>query len=805
MFRNFITTSIRILSKRKHYTFVHILGLALAFGASILLFLAGMFEFSYDNFHENRQRIGLVYQESNPAADRKYSENVPPPLGPTLKSEIPTVEKMSRYGSYGAVLRNGDSQLSVSARFVDEDFLEIFSFPLINGSEDHALQDPEAFVITEKMANILFGHTDIVGKTLELRRNNEWETAQISAVLKDIPINSSLNFDILLRFEKFTDYDTTNDNWHHNNHSVFILWAASNLKPDEFTAQTRGFVSNHFATHIDNLKKEGVQADKNGDILALKVLPLADYHLNDLRIGGGGPPLYPWILILLAGLILFIAGSNFVNLSIASSFTRSKEIGMRKTMGSSQSQIFFQLWGESMLISCVGLLLGLLIAWLLIPSFNANMGYQLTLKMLFTSKNIFLFVIGFFIVSFISGGYPAWVLSRINTLHILRGKFEPGSKSGLRNTLTVVQFSIAVLLIVGTLIIGQQLNYLHSRPLGFNQNDVISIPIGNEVDREEALQRMRIALGSIPDIQSISGADINIGQGRDNSSSTSQIGFLFEEQHIRTNWLRVDYDYLETLELELVAGRDFSRSFSTDTSAIVINEAMAANFGGVEQALGKTLPIGREGMQIIGVVKNYNFQNLRHDIDPLTMFIDPSQFPLQYIFVKIQSNNKASTLAQIEREWKKINPNASSPASFLDENTAKQYERDNRFGNIIIGGATLAILIACMGLFGIALLTINKRVKEIGIRKVLGASVSRLVLLLSRDFIKLVGIGFLIGAPLAWWAGHQWLQTFAYKIDVGIWTALIGGSLVLLVALLTVSWQAVRAAIANPVDSLRDE
>lgn len=312
MIKNYIKTAFRNLLKRKTFTLIHILGLGLAFGAAIILFLTAMFEISFDNFHVNGQKIELLYKESNPLNGREYSENVPPPLGPALKSDIPAIEKISRFGSYGAVLRHEDKQFSVSARFVDPDFLEMFSFPAITGSTTQALHDPESVVITSRMAKNLYESTDVVGQLIELRIADTWATAQITAVLDEIPNNSSIDFDVLFRFEKMPGYQSQKDNWHHNNHSVFVQMAGEKLNPEVFQNQSRSFVAKHLVSQVDNLKRESALPDENGEYLTLNVLPLKDYHLNDLRIGGGGPPKYPWILILLAGLILFLAPSLFI-------------------------------------------------------------------------------------------------------------------------------------------------------------------------------------------------------------------------------------------------------------------------------------------------------------------------------------------------------------------------------------------------------------------------------------------------------------------------------------------------------------
>ncbi|SEL52350.1 ABC transporter permease [Parapedobacter koreensis] len=804
MLQNFIVVTLRNLRKRKVFTTIHILGLSVAFAAAILLFLTAMFELSYDDFHANRGRIGMVYDVSNPTTGKEYGETKPIPFGPTLKAEIPAVERMSRFGNGAAILRHGDKQFVAAARFVDPDFLHMFSFSLQHGNAS-ALDALDNIVISETMAKNLFGHTDVIGESIEAQINGQWQSKVVTAVTTILPQNSSLTFNTLLRFEHMMpDYQGYLDNWGHANHSVFIQWAGDKLDPVAFNRQARPFMATHYEGEIANLKRDGASPDEHGEYLALHVLPMGEYHLNSLGIGGGGPPMFPWMLLLIATLILFIAGSNFVNLSLAGSFTRSREIGMRKTLGGRPWQLMAQLWGESLLVCLFALTLGGLLAWALLPQYNANMNYSLAISQLFAGWNLPLFLATFLFLTAISGGYPAWLMARINTIQTLKGKLQLNAGGGLRSALTVVQFAIAVVLIIGTLVMSSQLHYLHTRPLGFNKTEVISIPIGDEIDKETALKRMRAELASLPQVESLSGSDINIGRGSDGGAATSRVGFGYEDRTIRTHWLRVDYDYLSTLDLQLVAGRDFSRDFATDTNAVLINEQMAAQLGGIDKILGQTIPVN-DGMQVIGVVKDYNFKDLRQQIEPLTMFINPNEFPLEYLFVKVRPENLATSLAAVEAVWKKVNPRATDGASYLDENTDNQYRRDQRFTNIIISGATLAILISCMGLFAIALLSINRRVKEIGVRKVLGASVAGIIVLLSRDFIKMVGIAFVIGAPVAWWAANKWLESFAYRIDVNAGLLILGGAIVLLVALATVITQSLRAALANPVESLRDE
>jgi len=807
MLKNYLKIALRNMWKRKIFTSIHIIGLGVAFTAAIILYLTAMFELSYNGFHKHKNRLGLLYNESNPATGKEQSNTMPVPLAPTLKAEIAGMEKLSRYGDANLTIRHGDKQFSPSSKFVDPDFLEMFTIHFLSGNAKQALATIDNIVLTDKVARNLFGTEHALGKTVEVNINGRWEGKVVSAIVDDAPKNSSLKYESLIRFEQHPFYKDNIDRWNNANHQVFILWRTA-IDAADFHKQGQAFMARHYANTIEGLKASGAKPDKNGEYLSLQVLPITKHHFSTL--GDGVNPFYPWILLLLSGLILFIACSNFVNLSLAGSFNRSKEIGMRKTLGGQQWQLMMQLWGESALVSLGALFLGLFIAWLLVPQYNANMGYSLTISALFTFKNFLFFGLIFITITAVAGGYPAWVMAKFNTLQTLKGNLKIGSGAALRPILTTLQFAIAVLLICGTLVISKQLQYIQTRPLGYNKTEVISIPIGQDIEPETALQRMRTALAGLPEVISVSGTDINMGRGDDGSSSTSELGFDYEGKNVKTHWQRVDYDYLKTLDISLVDGRDFSRDYATDSTALVINEEMAKQLGG--DVIGKVLPLGGGqrlseigGMKIIGIAKNYHFKNLYQAVAPLTLYMNPQESPVEYIFVKVRPGNLSASLTAIEKTWRSIHPKATASASFLDENTQNDYKKEQRFAHIISSGATLAIIISCMGLFAISLLMINQRIKEIGVRKVLGAKIAGLIMLLSKDFIKMVATGFAIAAPIAWWATNKWLDDFAYRIHVDIWILLLGGLIVLVIALATVITQTTRAALANPVDSLRDE
>jgi hypothetical protein len=465
-----------------------------------------------------------------------------------------------------------------------------------------------------------------------------------------------------------------------------------------------------------------------------------------------------------------------------------------------------QFWGEACLICLLALLAGGWVGYLALPHYKAAFGFSLSLELLRNAWVAAALLTGFLLVTLLAGGYPALLIARFQTVQVLKGRVSLDRRNGLRNVLVTVQFAIATLLIGCTLIAWQQIGYLRSKPLGYNEQQVISIPVGNELSGNEALQRLRDKLAQQPHILHVTGSYRNFGMGLDNSQMTSTIGFDYKNREVRTHYIRVDYDFLAAMDIPLVAGRDFSRRFPTDTATgVIINESMARQLG-EKNPVGARLPVsdGEPPLEVIGVVKDFHFQSLHSTISPLTLSIKPS-WPMYYVLVKVSPGNLPATMETIERAWAEVAPHTAFNASFLDENDNRQYQGEERLSKIFISAAGLAIVISCMGLFAMAVLVMAQRTKEIGIRKVLGASVPHLVGLLSGEFLKLVGIAILIAVPVAWYAMGQWLQNFPYSISIGAGVLALAGGIAVTVALLTVSFRAFQAARANPVDSLRNE
>ncbi|MEZ4903221.1 MAG: FtsX-like permease family protein [Spirosomataceae bacterium] len=532
---------------------------------------------------------------------------------------------------------------------------------------------------------------------------------------------------------------------------------------------------------------------------------LSESHF-DTKVGGRGRAInkfYPITLLIVGMIILLIAAINFINLSIAKSFGRAKEVGMRKALGAFKSQIIGQFWSEAFLICTIAFVAGLLLSYFLAPQYNALFRTSLSLQML-TKPALFVAVlICFAFITLIAGGYPAWSVTRFNTVEVLKGKVRvSGSSGGIRNTLIIFQFTMSVLLIACTLIVWTQMKYLRAKPLGFNTTQVYSIPIGNEVSGKRLLKHFRNRLAGQPRILSMTGSDVNLGRGQDGSFSKSVLGFEQNGRSIQTNMRTADYEYVKTLDLKLIEGRDFSENYATDTSsAVVINETMAKQLN-VQNPIGTILNTD-DKHTVIGVVKDFHFESLHRQIEAVSFFMNG--FSINYLFIKIAPDHADETIALLKKTYHELAPKSEFQGSFLDENTNNQYKSEERLSQMFFSAAALAIILSCLGLFAIAIMVISQRTKEVGIRKVLGASVVSITTLLSVDFLKMVGVAIVIASPAAWWIMDQWLSDFAYRTHIQWWIFVITALVAIAIAFLTVSFQAIRAALANPTKSLRSE
>ncbi|MFK7814586.1 MAG: ABC transporter permease [Maribacter sp.] len=804
MLKNYLKITWRSLLKNRTFTVLNIIGLSVAFAVAILLSMAGFFDLSYDQFHTNGKDIYKVYSMWQNPKGPQVSVSHSAPLMPTIIDEVPGIEKATRHLQQEAVLTYGEKEMNMDAIWVDADFFTMFTFPAIKGKMENPLENQSDIVITEETAKSLFGDEEAIGKTIQIQIDGKDQPFTIGTVVENNPSQSTLEFEIAVRFEKEADYLENKDEWDARYHDIYVQ-LAENVAPAQFDMATRSLVDTNFKERIDNAKRDGAQPDVDGLYYKFELLPLLDENFASFRNGYVEVSRSKVYLVLgVAFLILFIACVNFINMSIARSGQRLKEIGMRKTLGAKRKQLFFQFWTESLLVFLFSVSIGLVISILLLDEFKTIFRTEVSFEMILSPVPILLFVLSILIITLIVGGYPALLLSKLGTIQSLKGKLDISGKNRVRDALMILQFGIAILMITGTLVLRSQLDFMRNKDLGFNKEQVLSFPLDGKKNSYDALELLRNELASNSDILEISGADNNLGYGKDGSVSSSMFGFEYKNRVINTNYLTVDYDYVETLDLELVTGRNFNREFESDRSGVVINEAMAKEFGEKDPLTAYISFSDSLRFPVIGVVKDYHFEKIDKTIAPITMMMS-RDYELYYAYVKVASVNLSKSYDAIEKAWEQISPNSEFLGSFLDENINRTFRKEEKMTTMITSGSIIAIALSCIGLFAISLLIVAQRTKEIGVRKVVGASVSNITFLLTKDFLKLVVIAFLIATPIAWLFINEWLQNYPFKIELNIGFFLAAGFLAIIIALLTVGGRTIKAAMQNPVKSLRTE
>ena len=804
MIKNYFKVALRNLWKNRLFTIIGVVGLSIAFGVATLLTMDSLHELSYDKFHANGDQLYQVNITWQIPDGTEVGTSQPTPFAAALQSEVPGVDKITRFLEEEALTVYNEKELGLDAVYVDRDFFNMFSFPIIKGTKQNTLEDISSVVITESTAEKLFGDTNAIGETITVLINGKNEPFIVRGISINAPEESSIDYDIALPFEKNPEYEETKERWNAQYHQVF-LQLEEQVSPTTFEENSRSFTNGHYEGAIENLKRDGAQPNTNGDFLQLGLL-----RVSNLRFAGYDKGYVEisrvkvYIVLGVALLILFIACVNFVNMSIAKSSQRLREIGMRKTLGAEKRQLFFQFWGESLIVFIISLSLGVLLSFLLKDSFQTLFRTSATFDVLLTPQLLLSALLLVLVISLIVGGYPALLLSRLTTIQSLKGKLDSSGKNHLRDALIVLQFGIAILLISGTFILNGQIDFMRNKDLGYNKEQVLSFPLNGKKNSYDAIKLLREELAGNPNILGVTAADNNLGRGKDGSLSSSVWGFDYKDKSVRTNTLVVGYDYIETLDIQLKEGRSFDNSRENDEQAVIINESMAKELGETEP-LTVRLP-GSDSLTfpIIGVVKDYNFQSMSKAIEPLTFFLD-RESGLSYAYVKVASSNMANSFNAVEVAYKKIEPNAEFLGSFLNENVDRTFRREKTMAALVTTGSIIAIVLSCVGLFAMAMLITNQRTKEIGIRKVIGASVTSVTYLLTKDFIKLVTIAFIIATPIAWYFADEWLQNYANHVELGWHFFAISGILALLIAVLTISTRTIKSALANPVKSLRTE
>jgi putative ABC transport system permease protein len=807
MFKNYIKTAFRSLKKNKGFTLINVFGLALGLCVCMLIVFYVIDELSYDNYNTKADRIYRVNNEIKFGGNTNNYAVSPAPLAQTFLNDFPEVENATRFRDRGGFkVRKGDENIQ-ERRFVyaDPQIFDVFTLPMLQGDPKTALKDPKSVVINETIAKKYFNTTNAVGKSFTF---NDTLFYKVTGVIKDIPKQSHFNFDFMLAMSGLDE--SKEDAWLSNNFNTYILLkqGAGVAKLDaKMPAMVRKYVGGQLQAAVHMTYD---QLEKGGNYFRISLTPLNDIHLKSNRVAelsGNSNIQYVYIFSAIAVFILLIACVNFMNLSTARSSNRAREVGVRKVLGSPRKYLIAQFLSESVIITFIATIIAVIGVWLLFPLFNQMADKQLaftahTFAWLLPALLLVVLVIGC-----LAGSYPAFFLSAFQPIDVLKGKLSAGFKGGfLRSFLVVFQFSISIFLIIGTLVIYHQLKYIQNKDLGYNRQQVMVI---NNVDAlGNQAKVLKEELKRLPGVVSTTMTGFIPTGGWRNNTTFFQSQALDTKTALSSQIWDVDEDYINTMGMKLLVGRNFSKENKVDSSAVIINEA-AVKLLGFKDPVNKELYAPLDNMakkfkqlHIIGVVKDFNFNSLRENITPVIFSLSENRGSLA---VRINTANTTGLLAQIKNKWHTISPNQQINYSFMDEDFDAIYRTEQRMGSIFIAFTSMAILIACLGLFGLAAYAAEQRTKEIGIRKVLGANVSIIVAMLSKDFIKLVIISILIASPLAWLSMQQWLQGFAYRDGIKWWIIAVAGLGAMVIAFITISFQSIKAAIANPVNSLRSE
>ena len=795
MFRNYFKTAIRNLLRNKVYSFINIAGLSLGLACCLLIFLYSKDELSYDRFQKNKENIyRIVANVTNPQGKTdKYSSTGMMP-GPDFKKQIPEIEDYVRIKDAEYTVKNGNDVFNQEALCVDDNFFSIFSFPLIQGDSKTALKNINSLVLSEDEAEKYFGNKNAVGRTLDLKLNDTFRTFVVSAVTRRSPQNSSIKIKMLVPI--YSDRSMREDKAWLN----FFLNSFITLKPGTDKKTVEDKIAKTYNQDAAGQLKDAAEKYGFKDEVRYGLQPLLEMHLStDFQADNGlkdsSNPIYSYILIGIALFILVIACINFINLTVARSLKRAKEIGIRKVVGGQRRQLITQFLSESFLLSFLAFVFAILLVQLTLPIFNELSNKALSFSYLLDIKLIAGFAMIFLVTGLLGGFYPAIVLSGFDPVQSLYGIRQFGGKNYLSKGLVVLQFTLALVLIIATITIYSQFNYLIHYDLGYNDKNVVSLN-AEYIDKPK-LEVLETELLKNPSIINVSA---------DQGGRMGTMAHINGDHEMGFDIKNIDENYLSLFAIPVVRGRNFSREIKSDSAnSVLVNETFVKE-AGWKEPLGKTVDFWYRNKKytVAGVVKDYHFLSLAEKT-PSQLFIMSPQFSYRDIFIRLKPGNTAESINYIEKTYKKLFPFKVYKFSFKDVENAEQYYSVAKWKQIISFGAVLTIFISCIGLFGLATLSAERRKKEIGIRKVLGSSVHAIVIKLSNDFLKLVILSALIASPAAWWAMQTWLENYPYRISLNLWMFTAAGLLVVLIALATVSFQAVKAAVANPVDSLRTE
>ncbi len=806
MLKNYLKIAIRNILKNKIYAFINITGLSAGIAVSILILLFVQNELSFDSFNKNEDRIYRVITEELRTNGLHESSAQPLPLGPAMVSEFPKIKSAVRFVGSEAVISYGTAKFNEGIEYTDPDIFEVFSFPLLEGNPSTALMQPNSVVLSKTEAAKFFGTENPINKIIKIFLNDKAKDFKVTGVVKDVPDNSSIKFKFLLPISQMPGYQNEKNDWNWSFGSTFIMISnKSGIK--DVKNSLNHFIEKYYGNYISGSRAYGL-LKKSDDAFKLSFEPLADVHFSKIKNSSEstGNPVYSYVLSIIAIIILLIACINFITLSIGKSASRVKEVGVRKVLGAKQNSIVLQFWIESILLTLAAFILSLALVELLLPVFNQLTAYHFNFNKIFSPGFITILTSLIVVVGLFAGSYPSFIMSGFKPAEVLKGKMKIIRGSIFSKVLVVIQFSMAIILITGTVIIWLQLQYIQNKNLGYNGDQVIVVPIdlGNEAGGQ-AINRFKNKMLGHSGVINISGTNVTFGEGYGVKA------FKHNGNILKTYIYRVDENYIPTLNLQLTEGSNFRIGSSTDSlQDVIVNEAFVKDMRWGMPAVGKEIKDwdwegkGKTNLKIIGVVKNYNFLSLHNNIAPVILNMCPG-FGEYSMLIKIGKENIPSTISYINNMYREILPDQPFNFTFLNDNVQKQYSVEKKLGKIVGISSILSILISCLGLFGLTLLSVGSRTKEVGIRKVLGASVNDIVVIISKDFLKLVLLSNVIAWPVACYIANKWLQVFAYKINISIWVFLSAAALTLFIVLVTVGYHSVKAALTNPVKSLRYE
>lgn len=816
MIKHYFKIALRNLGHQKILSFINISGLSIGLACFILFLLYAVNEFNFDRFHSNANDIYRMYRwsETMNGEDASGDVHMPSPLGPSLQQDFPEIANYTRlregWGESFIRSENNVSRMNVS--YADPQFFEMFSFPFLYGDKKTALKELQSIVVTKDIAKQLFGTYNVVGRTIEIKVEDAFVPFTVTAIAENIPANSSIQFKLMGNFS-YTETTKSGkrgiNNWNRSAYLTFVqLRPGSGLAND--VAKLGTFRRKYYPEEEADLKASGFKWEGATAPVRFGLQPLKAIHTDTKIFGGSVENINPktiWILLGIAAGLLLIACINFTTLSIGRSARRAKEVGVRKVIGGERKHLAFQFLSEAVLLSVLSAVIGFFLAKILLPYFNSLSGRELDFSFSQYPELIWMMAALTLFVGILAGSYPALILSGFRPIEAFKSKIKVSGSNFFTKSLVTAQFSLSVGLIICTMIIMKQTNFMIDKNPGFDKENVIVVD-ASETKTKEVYPLFKQAISSRTEIVGVAGSELGLGEG----TGWSRSGFEYNGTHKDVFEYYIDNDYLNVLGMQLLAGRNFSLNFAADSiRSVIVNETMVRDFGWtMENAVGQVLkgyyenePIEKTPV-VIGVVKDFNFRPFKEKILP-QLFHQFAEYAPYKFFVRIKPGNPATALAAMQKAWSSAVPDLPFKYSFLDEKLNEFYNAEKRWSSIIGWAAGISIFLACLGLFGLVALAAVNRTKEIGIRKVLGASMPGIVALLSKDFLKLVGLALLIAAPIAWYFMNNWLQNFAYRISIEWWIFIIAGLTAALIALLTISFQAIKAALQNPVKSLRTE